>query len=380
MRIFTGVNRPKAMLLSAMTTMLGPALGPNIGGLINDYASWHWVFLINLPFVAICLLTVFTLLRAHDGPGRQVPIDTVGLVLMLIWVGSLQYMLDIGREHDWFADPLVVGLAIASAVGFCAFIIWELTEEHPIVDIRVFRHSGFTFGVLALSLCFGAYFASIVVIPQWLQTSMGYPAVWAGFITSCTALAALSTSALASRAVAKGVDPRLMVSLAVAWIGLMALARSTWTSDADFWTLTYPQVVQGFGMSFFMLPLTVISLNSVTPEELASATGIQNFVRTIALGVATALALTYWGNAQQEAHAEIAGKLQPDEIMRTMASAGMSSDQALRTIASLADRESVTMAIDAVFLVTAAVFFLSAAVVCLAPRPKGSGMPVRTAD
>ena len=380
LRIFTGANRPKAMLLSAMTTMLGPAFGPNIGGLINDYASWHWVFLINLPFVAICLLTVFTLLRAHDGPGRQVPIDTVGLVLMLIWVGSLQYMLDIGREHDWFADPLVVGLAIAVAVGFCAFIVWELTEEHPIVDIRVFRHGGFTFGVLALSLCFGAYFASIVVIPQWLQTSMGYPAAWAGFITSCTALASLSTSALASRAVAKGVDPRLMVSLAVAWIGVMALARSTWTSDADFWTLTYPQVVQGFGMSFFMLPLTVISLNSVTPEELASATGIQNFVRTIAMGVATALALTYWGNAQQEAHAEIAGKLQPDDVMRALANAGMTSEQALRTIANLADREAVTMAIDAVFLVTAAVFFLSAAVVWLAPRPRVPGMPARPAD
>ncbi len=380
LRIFTGVNRPKAMLVSAMTTMAGPALGPNIGGLINDYASWHWVFLINLPFVAICLVTVFSLLRAHDGPGRQVPIDTVGLVLMLIWVGSLQYMLDIGREHDWFSDPLVVALAIASAVGFCAFMIWELTEEHPIVDIRVFRHGGFTFGVLALSLCFGAYFASIVVIPQWLQTSMGYPATWAGFITSCTALAALSTSALASKAVAKGVDPRLMVSLAVAWIGIMALARSTWTSDADFWTLTYPQVVQGFGMSFFMLPLTVISLNSVTPDELASATGIQNFVRTIALGVATALTLTYWGNAQQEAHAEIAGKLQPDEVMRTMTNAGMTSDQALRTIANLADRESVTMAIDAVFLVTAAVFFLSAAVVWLAPRPKANAMPGKAAD
>ncbi len=380
LRIFTGTNRPKAMLVAAMTTMLGPALGPNIGGLINDTMSWHWVFLINLPFVAICLLTVFTLLSAHDRPGKQVPVDTVGLVLMLIWVGSLQYMLDIGRENDWFSDPLVVALAIASAVGFCAFIIWELTEEHPIVDIRVFRHGGFTFGVLALSLCFGAYFASIVVIPQWLQTSMGYPAVWAGFITSCTALAALSTSALASRAVAKGIDPRLMVSLAVTWIGMMALARSTWTSDADFWTLTYPQVVQGFGMSFFMLPLTTISLNAVAPDELASATGIQNFVRTIALGVATALTLTYWGNAQQQAHSEIAGKLQPDDVMRTMTNAGMTSDQAMRTIANLADREAVTMAIDSVFLVTAAVFFLSAAVVWLAPRPKVAGMPARPAD
>ena len=370
LRIFTGANRPKAMLLSAMTTMLGPAFGPNIGGFLNDYFSWHWVFLVNLPFVAVCLGVVFTLLRKHDRAGAQVPIDTIGLVLMLLWVGSLQYMLDIGRERDWFSDPLVVALAVIAVVGFFAFIIWELTEEHPIVNIRVFRHGGFTFGVLALSLCFGAYFASIVVIPQWLQTSMGYPAVWAGFITSCTALAALTTSALASKAVARGIDPRLLVSGAVAWIGLMALARSTWTSDADFWTLTYPQVVQGFGMSFFMLPLTTISLNAVPPEELASATGIQNFVRTVALGVATALVLTLWGNVQQQAHSEIVGKLQPDETMRTMAGAGMTDDQTLRTIANLVDRESVTTALDAVFLATAAIFFLCAAVIWLAPRPK----------
>ena len=375
LRIFTGERRPRAMLISAMTTMLGPALGPNIGGLINDTMSWHWVFLINLPFVAICLLTVFALLYAHDRPGRRVPVDTIGLVLMLTWVCSLQYMLDIGRERDWFSDPLVVVLAIIAAVGFCAFVIWELTEEHPIVDIRVFRHGGFTFGVLALSLCFGAYFASIVVIPQWLQTSMGYPAVWAGFITSCTAMAALTTSALAARAVAKGFDPRLLVSLAIGWIGCMALVRANWTSDVDFWSLATPQIVQGFGMSFFMLPLTMISLNSVPPEELASATGIQNFARTITLGVGTALVLTLWGNVTQQAHSEIAGRLQPDEVMRTITNAGMSNDQAMRMIANLADREAVTMAVDYVSLVTAGIFFLAAAVIWLAPRPKAIRMP-----
>jgi DHA2 family multidrug resistance protein len=224
--------------------------------------------------------------------------------------------------------------------------------------------------VIALSLCFGAYFASIVVIPQWLQTSMGYPAVWAGFITSCTAMAALTTSALAAKAVAKGIDPRLLVSLAVAWIGCMALVRANWTSDADFWTLASPQIIQGLGMSFFMLPLTTISLNSVPPEELAAATGIQNFVRTITLGISTALVLTLWGNVTQEAHTEIASKLQPDAAMRTMANAGMSPDQATRMVASLADREAVTMAVDYVSLVTAAIFFLCAAVIWLAPRPK----------
>lgn len=260
-----------------------------------------------------------------------------------------------------------------AGVGFVAFLVWELTEEHPIVDLRVFRHGGFTFGVIALSLCFGAYFASIVLIPQWLQQSMGYPAMLAGFVTSCTALAALTTSQLASKAMARGIDARLLVSCAVAWLGCMALARARWTSDADFWTLALPQLIQGFGMSFFMLPLTTISLGSVTMEETASAAGIQNFVRTLAVGVATALVLTVQGNTQQAAHSEIVSHLQPDATLAQLAGAGFNQQDATRIIANLVDREATTMAVDHVFLITAAVFFLCAVVVWFASRPKAMG-------
>lgn len=373
-RIYTGEHRPRAMLVSAMTTMLGPALGPTIGGLINDTMSWHWVFLINLPLVAVCLVTVYSMLHAHDGPGQKVRVDFVGLALLLVWVGALQFTLDFGRERDWFTDPFIVVLAVVAAVGFCAFVIWELTDDHPIVDIRVFRHGGFTFGVIAMSLCFGGYFASIVVIPQWLQSTMGYPAVWAGFITSCTAIAALSTSWLAAKTVARGVDPRLLVSLAVAWMGCMSLLRAQWSNDSDFFAIALPVLLQGFGMSFFMLPLTTITLNSVSADELTSATGIQNFTRTITVGIATALALTIWGNSQQQAHSELAANLRPDEAMRTLTGAGMNQEQASRMISNLVDREAVTMAVDQVFLITGAAFFLCALVIWFAPRPKGYGM------
>ncbi|MBW8752799.1 MAG: DHA2 family efflux MFS transporter permease subunit [Sphingomonadales bacterium] len=373
LRLFPGDQRPKAMLLAAMTTMLGPALGPNVGGLISDNMSWHWIFFINIPFVAICVFAAFTLLTPVETPTRKVPIDVIGLCLMLAWVGSLQFMLDIGREHEWFADPLIVALACIAGVGFIAFLIWELTEEHPIVDLRVFRHGAFTFGVIALSLCFGAYFASIVLIPQWLQGSMGYPAMKAGFVTSCTAIAALTTSQLASKAMGRGIDPRLMVSLAVAWLGCMALARAHWTSEADFWTLALPQLIQGFGMSFFMLPLTTISLGSVPIEETASAAGIQNFVRTLAIGVATALVLSVQGNAQQEARNEIVSRLQPGDTLAKLTGAGFDQQGATAMIASLVDREATTMAVDYVFLITAAVFFLCAVVIWFAPKPKGFG-------
>jgi len=372
LRIFAPEQRTKAMLLFSTTILLGPALGPIIGGYISDNFSWHWIFLINIPIAAVCITLGYILLKPVDTAPRRGPIDFVGLGLLVFWVGSLQLMLDIGRQHDWFEDLKIVALALCAAVGFVVFIVWELTEEHPIVDIRIFRHRGFTFGVLALSLCFGAYFASIVLIPQWLQTWMGYPATLAGFITACTALAALTTSQLAAKAM-NHADPRLLVSAAVFWLGCMAIVRSNWTTGVDFWTLATPQIVQGFGMAFFILPLTTISLGAVRPEETASAAGLQNFIRTISIGIATALAMTALDNTQQAAHSEIAGKLQPDETMRVLSDAGFSFDQSIRVVANLVDREAVMIGVDYVFLLTAVAFFVSAAVIWITPKPGKGG-------
>lgn len=369
LRIFPAAQHGKAMLVWTMTLLMGPALGPNIGGIISDNLTWHWIFLINIPFVIGCVSLGYLLLFPAETPTRKVPIDTVGLGLMVFWIGCLQIMLDIGRTHDWFADPLIVALAIMALLGFLVFVIWELAEEHPIVDIRVFRHRGFSFSAGALALCFGAYFASIVVIPQWLQVWQGYPATLAGFVTACTALAALTTSRLAARALTVA-DPRLLVSGAVALLGGMALLRAQWTSDADFWTIAMPQIIQGFGMSFFVLPLTTISLGSVLPHEVASAAGLQNFVRSVSIAVSTAIALTIWDDTQRAASTELVSKLQPGEVMRMLTDAGRSTEEARRIIAHLVERESVIMAVDHLFLLTAVVFFVGAAAIWLIPRPR----------
>jgi DHA2 family multidrug resistance protein len=369
LRIYPPAQHNKAMLLYTTTILIGPALGPNVGGFISDNISWHWIFLINIPIAIACVTIGYILLRPAETQIRKTPIDMVGLGLLIFWIGCLQIMLDIGRTHDWFEDPMIVMLGLGALIGFLAFLIWELTEDHPVVDIRIFRHRGFSFGVFALALCFGAYFASIVLIPQWLQAWMGYPAMEAGFITACTAIAALTTSQLAGKAM-NHADPRLLVSGAVFWLGCMSLVRAGWTTEADFWTLAMPQIIQGFGMAFFMLPLTTISLGAVLPEETASAAGLQNFMRTISIGIATALALTMMDDTQQAAHSEIAAKLQPAETMRALGDAGFSFDQSIRVIARLAEEQAVMIGVDYVFLVTALVFFLSAAVIWITPRPK----------
>jgi DHA2 family multidrug resistance protein len=366
LRVFPPEKRAMAMGIWAMTTLLGPALGPIIGGAISDNFSWHWIFLINIPVAFACTAAAWLLLRPAETETRKVPIDVVGLALLVFWIGCLQIMLDIGREHDWFSDPLIVALAIMAGLGFIVFVIWELTEEHPIVDLRIFRHRGFTFGVITLALSFGSYFASIVVIPQWLQTSMGYTATMAGLVTAFTAMAAITTAPFAARLIGK-VDPRLMVSAAVAWLGLMTLVRTGWTSDSDFFTLALPQTLQGFGMAFFIIPLTAISLSTVRPDEVASAAGLQNFLRTMAIAVSTSLALTLWDDSQRVSHSELAGSLQPDATMGTLSGLGFSMEQARQYIAMLVDQEATMVAVNHTFLITAVILFVAAALVWLSP-------------
>lgn len=368
LRIFTKEQHAQAMGMWAMTTITAPILGPILGGTISDNWSWHWIFFINIPVAVLCAFFAARLLSSAETPTRQTRIDRIGLILMLVWIGALQIMLDLGREHDWFSDGMIVMLAVIAAIGVAVFVAWEITEGEPIVDLRVFRHRGFTVSVISLSFAFATFFASAVIIPQWLQTSMGYTATWSGYATAFTGVAAVLMSPIVAN-LSTRVDPRGLVCFGILWLGVTTLLRVHWTSGADFWTLAIPQLLQGFGMPFFFIPLTTLALAAVEPHETASAAGLMSFLRTMAGAIGTSIATTAWDNDARLSRSEIVSSLNPQSVTDALTARGFSLDQVRSAVVQVVDKESTALATTHLFLVSAIIFGFSAMIIWFSPKP-----------
>jgi len=296
MRIFPPQQRSQAMGLWSMTTVVAPIAGPILGGVLCDTAGWPWVFYINVPVAAACAFFAWRVLASQETPTERRPVDFVGLILLITFVGALQIMLDKGKELDWFDSPVIVTLAVVAAIGFASFLIWELTDNHPIVDLRVFRHRGFTGAVITIAITFGTFFATIIIGPLWLQTNMGYTATWAGLTTALGGVLAVFMSPIVPRLM-RFMDARALVSFGVAGLAVVALMRTHFASNADYWAIAFTYLAQGYAMPFFFVPTTQIALSSVLPSETASAAGLSNFLRTTSAAFSGAIVLTFWDNA-----------------------------------------------------------------------------------
>ncbi len=368
LRIFPKEKAGAAMGLWAATTVLAPVFGPILGGVISDNLSWHWIFFINVPVGVLVAFGAARTLGLAETIREKLRIDVVGLALMVLWIGALQLILDLGRERDWFADSLIAELGIAVVIGFVLFIVWELTERNPVVDLRMFRHRGFSTSVLVISVGFATFFATVVLTPMWLQSSLGYTATWAGLATAPVGIGSFMMSPVVGRLINK-YDPRALACFGLVWMGGASLMRVGWSSGSDFWTLAMPQFVQGFGMPFFFISLTSLALGSVEPSETAAAAGVMSFLRTMGGAIGASLGTTLWYDQAIVARSEIVGKLQPDATVGALTQMGMSLDQVRQTIANLVDREALALATEHLFLIGAIIFMAAGAIIWLAPRP-----------
>ncbi|MBS0335091.1 MAG: DHA2 family efflux MFS transporter permease subunit [Proteobacteria bacterium] len=369
LKIFPPKQQPAAMGLWAVTTLIAPVCGPVLGGYLCDTFGWGSIFMVNVPVAILAGVLVWRTLSRYEGETRKAPFDTMGLSLLIVWVGALQILLDLGKDRDWFASPLIVALAVVALLGFAAFMIWELTEKNPIVNLRVFRHRGFSASMVTLTLTMGAFFATNVLTPLWLQSNMGYTATWAGYITGLIGILAIVSAPITAQVMTK-TDPRRILFAGVCWLAFTTFMRSHGLSQMTFWQIGMWLFVAGAAMPMFFLPVTTVALGAVDPEETADASGLLNFLRTVAGAVATSIVSTAWESNAARNHADLVAAMpHAQATVDSLTGPLMDGPAALDTLNGVVGGQAVMQATNQLFLACAVVFAIAAALVWITPRP-----------
>jgi DHA2 family multidrug resistance protein len=365
-----------ALALWAMTVVVAPIFGPILGGWITDNLSWPWIFYINLPVGVAAGVITWTLLHKRETKTVKAPIDAIGLLLLVAGVGCLQFMLDNGNDHDWFASPLILTLGITALICLTFLVVWELHAKHPVVDLSLFKQRNFTVGVISLSLGMFAFFGINVVFPLWLQTTLGYTATWAGLATAPVGVLAFLLSPILGRNMHK-LDLRMVVTFAFIVFAVSAYWFSTFDSSASFNTLLLPRFVMGIAIPCFFIPLNQIYLSGLPASEIASASGLSNFFRTLGSSVSTAVTVTLWQHRGIYHHATLTQEVNPArpgamEFVNQLSHSNLSHAQGLGLIDQLVNREALTLAVNDVFFLCAILFVALIPVLWFSRPPFGS--------
>ncbi len=369
-----------ALALWSMTVIVAPIFGPIMGGWITDNISWPWIFYINIPVGFLSALISWQLLRDRDTPTVRNPIDGVGLALLVIGIGSLQILLDKGNEMGWFGSNLITSLTVIATVALAFFIVWELTEDHPIVDLHLFRHRNFAIGTTVLSLAYLTFFGNVVILPLWLQTQMGYTATWAGMAAAPIGLLSLVFSPIIGQYIHR-IDVRFLATAAFLIFAGVSFWTSGFNTDITYADLFWPRFIQGLGVACFFVPLTSMSLSELAPSELASGAGLTNFSRILAGSFGTSLSITLWDRrgslhySQLVEHINNANPASHQAIDHLQTLTG-STEAGLTLLSHLITKQAVMLATDDIFWLSGCIF-LSLIVVLWFARPAAAASGVQ---
>lgn len=305
MKIYPPAKRGMALGIWATTTVIAPVLGPLIGGWLTDNLVWRWAFYINLPFGLLTAYTVYWLFGAPKPVPSKEKIDKVGLILLIVAVSSMQIMLDKGNELDWFSSDLMVVLVTMSVIAWISFVLWELGEEHPVVDLRLFKLKNFAVAAICLFLGAFAFYIYIVIGPLWLQTQLGYTAFQAGKVMAFTGVLALFCGPLFGANIHR-VDARLIATVGFAAMASGCYWAATFTTAVDEHSLIVARLIMGIGIAGFFMPMTAISMSALKPQQIAAGSGLTNFLRNMGGSLGTAISTTLWQDNAARHHARLA--------------------------------------------------------------------------
>ncbi len=370
-----------ALALWGMTTLVAPIMGPLLGGWISDNMTWPWIFYINVPVGVLTAYVTWAIYKDRETPTKVLPIDRIGLALLVIWVGSMQLMLDKGKELDWFHSTEIVALTLVAILGFLFFLVWETYEKHPIVDIALFKGRNFSAGVVAISVAYGLFFGNLVILPLWLQTIVGYTATDAGIVMAPVGIFAILLSPVIGRNLPK-MDARWVATAAFITFGIVSLMRSDFTTQVDTRTLMIPTLIQGAAMAMFFIPLTSIILSGQPPEKIPAASGLSNFVRITFGGIGASISTTVWENRTALHHAQLVEKVNPynpaySEQLQHLMQMGMNQAQAVGVMERNISQQAAMLGANDIFWISGVLFFVLISFVWLTKPAKGAPVPTR---
>ncbi|WP_417070222.1 DHA2 family efflux MFS transporter permease subunit [Niveibacterium terrae] len=303
--IYPPQKRGQALALLSMVTVVAPIAGPILGGWITDNYTWPWIFFINVPIGLFAAFVVWGQMRHRPVRTDKPKMDYVGLATLVVGVGALQIVLDKGNDEDWFASPLIVCLSIVSAIAIAIFLIWELTDDEPIVDLRLFRHRNFAAGTVAMVLAYGAFFSVSLLVPMWLQTQLHYTAFWAGLAASPLGIFPILLTPWVGKNAAR-FDLRILASTAFCVMSTTSFMRSGFSTDVNFERVVFVQLLQGIGVAFFFMPVLTILLSDLAPNEIAAGSGLATFLRTLGGSFSASITTYLWGHRSVIHHAQLA--------------------------------------------------------------------------
>ena len=350
-----------ALALWAMTATVGPIAGPALGGWMTDSYSWSWIFYINVPVGLFAAAVTWAIYRDRETATRKLPIDLVGLASLITWVASLQIMLDKGKDLDWFSSPVIVALAVVALLSFLFFVIWELTEANPIIDLRLFKGRNFLAGTVAISVSFAIFFANLVVLPQWMQQYLAYPAVNAGLAMAPLGIFAVLLAPVVGKILPKS-ELRVLATLSFLGFSGVFYMRSQFSTGVDMFTLVLPTLLQGIPTALFFVPLTAIILSGLPPEKIPAAAGLSNFVRVFCGAVGTSLATTIWNDRAVLHHARLVEQASPGNplygaaLQSIESTLGFSPAQAAAYFERGLNTQAIMLGLNDIFWISGVIF------------------------
>ncbi len=363
-----------AMALWGIVTLVAPVLGPLLGGFITDHIAWSWIFFINIPVGLLAAAVTYSIYRQRDQPGQRLRLDGVGLILLVLGVGSWQLMVDLGKELDWFASPLIIGLGITSLITLAFFLAWEWTDAQPLVELRLLARRNFALGTLILATGYGLFLGNTVLLPLWTQQWLGYTASWAGAAMAPVGLLAIVLSPWVGRNITR-FDPRALACVSFVGLAGVLWLRTQFQTQSTFGQIAFTTFLQGATMALYFIPLQSIILGGLQPAQLPAAAGLSTFARLVAGALGASVFTTVWQQRAALHHAQLSEAVQGGNVATAQAleqldNLGLDLPQSLGTLNRLVDQQAYTLAANDLFAFSALLLLVLGGLVWLAkPAP-----------